>query len=197
VGSVRRLNALRVKDQAMVRRLKVASISSFFHIGGDENRLLAYLAARNRNRFDHLIISGSRAGPEMDELWGPVWHRFLALDVDAIDLGLPYAFRHNDGRFTASRELDKVKNLALFVYRTARVLRKRQIDIVEGRGDTGTVVATLAGRMAGVRAVVSTNYFANLNHRHSRSPLWSLYRGIYPMVDALVCDSVADRKSVV
>ena len=45
----------------MGRRLKVASISSQFHIGGDENRLLAYLAARNRDRFDHLVISGCKA----------------------------------------------------------------------------------------------------------------------------------------
>jgi glycosyltransferase involved in cell wall biosynthesis len=177
-------------EQRMQRRLRVASIGSFFHIGGDENRLLSYLAARNRKRFDHLVISGSKASPEMEALWGPVWHRYLALDVETVDLGMPYAFRHNDSRSTAGRELDKVKNFAQFVYRTARVLRKRKIDIVEGRCDTGTVVATLAGRLAGVRAVISTNYFANMSHR-ARSPAWSLYRGIYPLVDALICDSVA------
>jgi glycosyltransferase involved in cell wall biosynthesis len=99
-----------------------------------------------------------------------------------------YAFQHKDDRSTARRELDKVKKFAQFVYRTARILKKRKIDIVEGRCDTGTVVATLAGRLAGVRAVISTNYFANLNYL-TRSPAWSLYRGIYPLVDALICDS--------
>jgi len=39
-----------------------------------------------------------------------------------------------------------------------------------------------------VRAVISTTYFANLSHR-IQSPVWSLYRGIYPLVDALICDS--------
>ena len=175
----------------MTRRLKVASISPFLHIGGDENRLLAYLGARDRERFDHLVISGSRAGSEMDALWGPIWHRFMALDVETVDLGLPYAFQHQDNRSAARREMDKVKKFSQFVSRTARILKERKIDIVEGRCDTGTVVATLAGRLAGVRAVVSTNYFPNINYQASRSRAWSLSRGIYPLVDALICDSVA------
>jgi glycosyltransferase involved in cell wall biosynthesis len=174
----------------MTRRLRVASISPFLHIGGDENRLLAYLGARDRERFDHLVISGSKAGSEMDALWGPIWHRFTALDVETVDLGIPYAFQHQDNRSAARREVDKVKKFTQFVYRAARVLKERKIDIVEGRCDTGTVVATLAGRLAGVRAVVSTNYFPNVNHRPSRSRAWSLCRGVYPLVDAVICDSV-------
>jgi glycosyltransferase involved in cell wall biosynthesis len=70
-------------------------------------------------------------------------------------------------------------------------LKERKIDIVEERCDTGTVVAALAGRLAGVRAVVSTNYFPNINYRASRSRAWSLSRGIYTLVDAVICDSVA------
>lgn len=171
----------------MRQRLKVASIS-YPQIGGDENRLLAYLAAHDRERFDHLVIFGSRADSEIEDLCGPIRHRFIALDVETVDLGLPYVFQDKDDRSTARRELDKVKTFAQFVYRTARILKKRKIDIVEGRNDTGTVVATLAGRLAGVRAVISTTYFANLSHR-IQSPAWSLYRGIYPLVDALICDS--------
>jgi glycosyltransferase involved in cell wall biosynthesis len=175
----------------MTRRLKVASVSPFFHIAGDENRLLAYLGARDRKRFDHVVISGSKACAEMDELWGPIWHRFLALDVQTVDLGIPYRFLRPRGSSSVGRELDKAKTFTQFVNRTARVLRQREIDIVDARGDTGTVVGTLAGRLAGVRAVVSTNYFPHINHRNSRSPAWHLFRGVYALVDAVVCDSKA------
>lgn len=173
----------------MTRRLKVASISSFFHIGGDENRLLAYLGARDRQRFDHIVISGSRPHAEMDDLWGPIWHRYLTLDVEAVDLGIPYGFLRSQAVSSLRRELDRAKTFAQFVHRAARVLRQREIDIVDARCDTGTIVGMLAGRLAGVRAVVSTNYFPQINHRDSRSPAWSLSRGAYALVDALICDS--------
>jgi glycosyltransferase involved in cell wall biosynthesis len=175
----------------MTRRLKVASISSFFHIGGDENRLLAYLGARDRTRFEHVVISGSKPSAEMDDLWGPIWHRYLALDVEVVDLGIPYSFSRLKTASSLTRELDKAKTFTQMVHRTARVLRQRKIDIVDARGDTGTVVGMLAGRLAGVRAVISTNYFPHIKHREARSPAWSLLRGVYPLVDAVVCDSRA------
>jgi glycosyltransferase involved in cell wall biosynthesis len=173
----------------MTRRLKVASISSFFHIGGDENRLLAYLGARDRARFDHVIISGNRPCAEMDELWGPIWPRFLALDVETVDLGIPYTFLRSKAASSLGRELEKSKTFAQLVHRTARVLRQRAIDIVDARGDSGTIVGMLAGRLAGVRAVVSTNYFPQINHRASRSPAWFLFRGAYALIDGVICDS--------
>jgi glycosyltransferase involved in cell wall biosynthesis len=175
----------------MMRRLKVASISSFFHIGGDENRLLAYLGARDRTRFDHVVISGSKPSAEMDDLWGPIWHRYLALDVEVVDLGVPYGFSRQERASSLTRELDKAKAFAQMVRRTVRILRERKIDIIDARGDTGTAVGMLAGRLAGVRAVISTNYFPHIKHRESRSPVWSLFRGVYPLVDAVVCDSQA------
>jgi glycosyltransferase involved in cell wall biosynthesis len=75
------------------------------------------------------------------------------------------------------------------VQQAARLLRERAIDVVDGRGDTGTVVAALAARLAGTRAVVSTNYFPQVKHAGPRSPAWHLFRGVYGLVDAVVCDS--------
>ncbi|AWB22803.1 hypothetical protein DA075_19390 [Methylobacterium currus] len=173
----------------MPRRLKVATIVPFLHIGGDENRLLAYLAARNAERFDHIVISGCGASREMDDLWGPIRHRFAALDVPLIDLGLPYGYESLRDASAADRQLGKMQAFARFVRRTARLLRERDIDVVDGRGDTGTVVAALAARLAGTRAVVSTNYFPQIKHAGPRSPAWHLFRGVYGLVDAVVCDS--------
>ncbi|KMO43565.1 hypothetical protein VQ03_07695 [Methylobacterium tarhaniae] len=173
----------------MPRRLKVATIVPFLHIGGDENRLLAYLAARDSDRFDHLVISGCGASREMDDLWGPIRHRFAALDVPLIDLGLPYGFQRLRDASAADRQLGKMQGFARFVQRTARLLREREIDVVDGRGDTGTVVAALAAKLAGTKAVVSTNYFPQVKHAGPRSPAWHLFRGVYGLVDAVVCDS--------
>ena len=173
----------------MSDRIKVATISPFLHIGGDENRLLAYLGARDRKRFDHVVISGNKASASMDTLWGPIRRRFETLDVDLVDLALPYNFELSQALSRRALEIEKAKRFASFVRKAARVFRDRQIDIVDARGDTGTVVGVIAGRLAGVRAVVATNYFPQVNQVGSRSPAWLLNRGIYALADAVVSDS--------
>ncbi|HEX7035606.1 MAG TPA: glycosyltransferase family 4 protein [Pseudomonadales bacterium] len=174
----------------MARRLKVASIFSNLIIGGDQNRLLSYLAARDPERFDHIVIGGMRASEEIEDLCGPIWDRFAALGVETVDLGMTTRYLRWENASRLTRAGDKVKTLGQLIQRTARILRERQIDIVDGRCDMGTVMATVAGRLAGVRAIVSTNYCPQ--HAGFRTPVWSLIgRGVYSRVDAIVSDSDA------
>ena len=173
----------------MSDRIKVATLSPFLHIGGDENRLLAYLGARDRDTFEHVVVSGSKATTSMDALWGPMRRRFESLDVELVDLSLPYNFELSQTLSRRALEVEKAKRFASFVRGAARLFRDRQIDVVDARGDTGSVVGIIAGRLAGVRAVVATNYFPQVNQVGSRSPAWLLNRAIYAMADAIVCDS--------
>ncbi len=158
--------------------------------------MLAYLGARDRDRFDHIVFGGMSPSAEWEHLGGPTWDRFEALDVEIVDLGI--SIRHLRWRNTSavSRRLDQFQTYSQLICAIARVLREREIDIVDGRLDMGTAVATLAGRLAGVRAVVSTIYSPwNAGERWytRRCPLpWSLFgQGIYALVDAVISDSAA------
>lgn len=174
----------------MERRLKVASIFSNLIIGGDQNRLLSYLAARDRSRFDHVVIGGMRASGELEALCGPIWERFAELDVETIDLGITGRYLQWESAPRLQRAGDKLKTFSRLVQRTARILRERRIDMVDGRVDMGTVMATLAGRWTGVRAIISTNYCPQ--QMGFQTPVWSLIgRGVYAQVDAIVSDSNA------
>jgi glycosyltransferase involved in cell wall biosynthesis len=179
----------------MARRLRVATIHSSLIIGGDASRLLAYLAARDRDRFDHIIFGGMSSSSEWEDLCGPIWKRFRALDVEIVDLGI--SVRHFQWKRASAinRTADQFRTYIRLIRQIARALREREIDIVDGRMEMGTVVATLAGRLAGVKAVLSTKYTPWTGGERwfrRNAPLpWSLFgQGIYAFVDAVICDSV-------
>ena len=181
--------------RAMPRRLRVASIYSSLIIGGDSSRLLAYLTARDRDRFEHIVFGGMSSSEEWEDLSGPMWDRFRALDVEIVDVGMSVRHFYWRSAPALSRWLDQFRTYSQLIGRIGRILREREIDIVDARVDMGTAVGTLAGRLGGVKAVVSTNYSAwNAGERWftRKCPLpWSLFgHGIYALVDAVICDSV-------
>ncbi len=174
----------------MPDRLRVASIYSNMIIGGDQNRLLGYLAVHDADRFEHTVIAGTQGSPDLESLCGPILERFRSVDVDTIDLGVPAPYLRWKKKSALSRNIDQARVFTQLVRRTATILRQKNIDIVDGRCDMGTLLATLAGRIAGVRGIISTNYFPQLER--FKTPGWSFVgRSTYALVDAVVCDSMA------
>ncbi|HET9002326.1 MAG TPA: glycosyltransferase family 4 protein [bacterium] len=124
-----------------------------------------------------------------------MWNWFRAVDVEIVDLGIPARHFHWKKASAINRTVDQFQTYIQLIHRTARALREREIDIVDGRMEMGTVVATLAGRLAGVKAVTSTKYtpWTGGERWFRRGPPlpWSLFgQGIYALVDAVICDSV-------
>jgi glycosyltransferase involved in cell wall biosynthesis len=186
---------------ASARRLRIASIYSSLIVGGDTTRLLAYLAARDRDRFDHIVFGGMRSSLEWENLSGPMWERFRALDVEIVDIGIPVRHLHWKRASRLNRTAGQFRTYSELVYRIARKLRERKVDIVDGRMEMGTVLAALAGRLAGVKAVVSTKYTpwsGGERWFRKRAPLlWSILgHGTYMLVDAVVCDSATCLRDI-
>ena len=63
------------------------------------------------------------------------------------------------------------------VHALARAMRAARIDAVNGHNPTGGLYAALAGRLAGVRAVVRTEHSLHYAGRHS---------GLYPLIEGVL-----------
>ncbi|MFH1466115.1 MAG: glycosyltransferase family 4 protein [Pseudomonadota bacterium] len=172
----------------MSPRIRVASVYSYMCVGGDENRLLQYLAARDTARFEHLVVSCLAPTEASLTACGPIQGRFRELGVELVQLDVPadHEQRQHAGSFSLAAIQGRA--FARVLAQLTRLLRARRIDVVDARLNLGTVLGTLAGRAAGVGAVVSTNYVLE----RFENPLWyPLGQATYAGVDALICDSRA------
>jgi len=167
-------------------RLRVATFYSYMCAGGDENRVLQYLPSRDDARFDVCVINGMSPDPHSEHLNGPIHHRIRELGVDLIDLGIPSDHQRRIDSPGIGLALEQSRSFGLMVRRLAKVLKERKIDLIDGRNNMGSVVATWGARLAGTRAVVSTNYELT---RFDPQGWRQLGQATYRMVDALVCDS--------
>ncbi|MCB9764500.1 MAG: glycosyltransferase family 4 protein [Alphaproteobacteria bacterium] len=169
-------------------RLRVATFYSYMCSGGDENRVLQYLGSRDDSRFELFVINGIQPDPDSEALNGPMQQRVRDTGVELINLGIPSDHQRRVDDPGLGLAADQAKNFARMVRRLARVLKEKQIDLVDGRNNMGTLVGTWGAKLAGTRAVVSTNYELTRFH----PPGWrQLGQATYRMVDALVCDSDA------
>lgn len=170
-------------------RLKVASVYGYLCTGGDESRLIQYLAARDTSRFDHIVVSAQEPNASSLELNGPVYRRIEDLGVEIVTLGLPCDHEErlvSPGPGLAARQ---ARDFGLAIHRLRRLLVTRGIDIVDARISMGALLGAFAGRAAGARAIVSTNYELT----RFAPPGWrQLGQAAYALTDALVCDSQAN-----
>ncbi len=72
--------------------------------------------------------------------------------------------------FAPGRPLARIRALA-------RLMREAQIDVVNGHNPTGGLYATLAGRLAGIPAIVRTEHSLHYAGRHS---------GVYPWLERIL-----------
>ncbi len=167
--------------------IRVASVITALHIGGDENRLLSYLTTFDRRRFQHIVVTVVPPTEESEAKGGPMRWRFEEAGIEVVDLEqTPFRLRR---RLPAP--LAKARagvTAAEVVTRLARLLRDRRIDVVDARLWRGIALGTVAGRMAGVRAVVGTDYMA---HHWAKPAFRPLGSALHAGLDTFVCDSQA------
>ena len=154
--------------------------------GGDESRLIQYLQARDDVDFEHVVLVGMDQSGASVALNGPLFERFRATGVEVVPMGVPSDHEQRRQGRTPRVMLGQGRAFGQIVTRLARTMRERGVDLVDGRVNMGTAMGTLAARMAGVRAVVSTNY--ELSPFQSPAT-WPLGQAVYAMTDALVSDS--------
>lgn len=156
--------------------------------GGDESRLIQYLNARDDVDFEHVVLVGMDQDGASVRLNGPLFERFRATGVEVLPMGVPSDHEERRQGGSPGLKLRQGRAFGQIVHRLATTMRQRGIDVVDGRVNMGTAVATLAARRAGVRAVVSTNYELST---FSSKAMWPLGQAVYAMTDALVSDSQA------
>lgn len=173
-----------MSDQ-MSDRLRVASIQTSIHFGGDENRLLQYLKAYDRTRFEHTAIVIMETNAESAAAGGSMSDRYAATGVPIVCLG-ETSFKT---RRTLPVPLDLGRRAATFgrvVWRLAQVLRTRRIQVIDARLSLGTAIATAAAKLAGGIPVVATNYGIDAWASATRALPGQL---TFANVDTIVCDS--------
>lgn len=167
--------------------IRVASLLTALHIGGDENRLLNQIAASDRSRIHYTVVVVLAPTEESERLGGPMRGRFEEAGIEVVDLGLvPFRLRRSLPRPLAA--LRTAATGADVVRRVAGLLRARRIDVVDARLWRGALLGAAAGRLAGVGAVVATNYLPQVWRRPGMRPVGDL---AYAAIDTVVSDSRA------
>lgn len=167
-----------------MRPLRVATLFTRLHIGGDENRVLTFARHCDRDRFEHQVVVMVTPEETHDRMLGPMVHRYAELGVECHFLGerprgteppLP-------GPLAAARDARRLSRVCL---RLAAHLRAQRIDVVDARMAQAIPVGLVAGRLAGA-AVVATEYYETF---WDHPPWRQLGPGIFSRLDALICDS--------
>lgn len=131
----------------MNRPLRIASIYETLHLGGDEQRLLNFVRGLDRSRFDHVLYCLEDPPPERVQRLGSVRGIFEQHGVEVVMLSS-----------RATNPGGKFKRGRVVLARLARELRRRAIDIVDGRMGYGLIFGSVGGRTAGVAGITATEY---------------------------------------
>lgn len=162
-------------------------ITSLYAAGGDENRLVEHLRARDPARVDHRVAVVLAPDPAVEASPGSLRRRLAASGLVPDELGerpfrerlaLPAPLAAGRAAWTTGR----------VVSRLAAWLRASRIEVVDARLALGTALAVAAARLAGGLPVVATTYGPRFFESNGRR--W-LGRAVYRAVDTLVSDSRA------
>jgi hypothetical protein len=137
--------------------IRVVSLVTNLIMGGDMDRLLNFSRAVDRERFDHSVLTIVR--PDSDDLkpYGPSLPHYQKHGITVEHLGEESRSRHRLTGYGLAGVFDDGRAFVRVVRRLARWLRERRVDIVDARMDMATILGVLAGRLAGVAAVVQSN----------------------------------------
>ena len=131
----------------MTKRIRILSLISNLHFGGDENRLLAFAQTLDRRRFDHLIVTTSQADAEVDRRYGGMRQQYADAGVEVISLDEqppdrpPLRLKAMQLARTGVTSLSAVRRLS-------RLIRRLKIDLVSIHLNTANPVGVLAGMTA-------------------------------------------------
>lgn len=171
----------------MTRKLRVLSVINELYFGGDENRLLAMARAIDREKFDLAVVTLKRPDAAVDAHYGTMRDQYRAAGVDVIDLGEGHP---NEGLGARNPlRLWRASNMFVrSVLKLCRLIRDREIDVIDAHLGPGNLVGVIAGSLTGTPRVVTTY------HVEQWSPHWLwyvLHQWTLARSDAIITDSDA------
>jgi glycosyltransferase involved in cell wall biosynthesis len=172
----------------MTRRIRILSLIDNLHFGGDENRLLAFAQTIDRRRFDHQIVTISRANPEVDQHYGGMRQQYADAGVEIISLDEQLSNRPPLSVRAFQLARTGMGSLRV-IQRLNRLIRQRKIDLVSSHLNAANPVGVLAGLATGARSVVTT--YCARNYTSEPMRLLAARQLTFGLADAVVTDSEA------
>jgi len=168
-------------------KIRILSLVSSLVIGGDANRLLNFARALDRNRFEHAVLTLVPPDHYEDRQVGLMKPHFDRFHVPVEHLGEPPRSLRRRTQRGLPLLWGDTKSFLRVIRRLMAYLREHEIDILDARMTYPTFFGLVAGRLAGVSAVISTVYGIDDNWR---SPLRNaVAREMFSRVDAIISDS--------
>lgn len=166
-------------------RLRVASVTSNFHFGGDTNRLLAMSRCMDSRRFDHRVVVLVKPSAHRDAQAGTTLPLYQKHGVRVDVLSDEPVHERRTQRNKIARTLYHGTAFVRLVTQLVGYLRQHRIDVIDARNPHAIFVATAAARIARV-PVVGTGYHPEMWVRtFGKAPSRAAYRSL----DAFVTDS--------
>lgn len=165
----------------MSRKIRIASLYRSLRMGGDERRLLHFALGLDRRRFDMVLVTVFPPDPDEKAIEGPILSEFREAGVEVVHLeDRPERWRPPWLRPAITKAGCEV------IARMVRLLREREIDVLDARLTAAIPLGIIAAKLAGTPVVTGAQYnFATVNTWRSRV----LAQVFWPWLDALVCDS--------
>jgi glycosyltransferase involved in cell wall biosynthesis len=179
-------------DVAARRPIRVLSVIDDLGFGGDENRLLSFATAIDRERFEHRVLTIQPPDSARPESWA-MHQQYLAagvrpMTIDATPRPAVSArrnLRHMAG--AGRRLLHKVRKLR-------RVVDEWHPDVIDAHLEPAGLVGVLAGVTSRTPSAVTLYGPVPL----TPPPLWTLMgHVVMGMANAIVTDSEARRQDIV
>ena len=167
-------------------KIRILTLVTNLLMGGDASRILSFSRSLDRTRFAHTVMT--LTPPEHQEVsqYGSPKPHFDLYHVPLEHLGEEPRSHRRRRQHGISMLWGDAQSFSRVLGRLSRYLREHEIDIVDTHMKHATLFGLLAGRMAGVSAVVSTLYADDLG----QSPLrYAIEQATLSQVDAIISDS--------
>ncbi len=172
----------------MVRsKLRVLSVVTNLTMGGDESRLLNFARAVDRDRFEHIVLALTQ--PEHAELcpFGLMKPHFDRHHIPVMHLDEEPRIARRRKQTGLSLLWEDSKSFCRVMNQLTRFIRDHGIDVVDARPNYATLFGLLAGRTAGVAAVVTTSY--GWDEMWATPVRYAIGQTMLSQVDAVISDS--------
>lgn len=174
-----------------MRRFRIASLIGDLGFGGSQNRLFSFARTIDRSRFDHLVITLYRGEASHERQVGSLRPRFAEAGIEIVDLGMEPRVRIRPS-LRPEHLLGAGATMGRLMRRLCRVVRERDIDLIDAQHATATLFGVVAGSLTR-RPVTITQYFPTY---FDRPGMRLLGQAVYTRADAFICDSKANSELI-
>lgn len=172
-------------------RLRIASLIGDLGFGGSQNRLFSFARTIDRSRFDHLVITLYRGEASHERQVGSLRPRFAEAGIEIVDLGVEPRVRIRPS-LRPEHLLGAGATMSRLMRRLCRVIRDRDVDLIDAQHATATLFGVVAGSITG-RPTTVTQYFPTY---FDRPGMRLLGQAVYARADAFICDSRAHSELI-